>query len=337
VVASLRFRSKSGVSLSGQLSMAGRLKLGVEWLLFKSGLGATNFFEVGAFFKSGSDVDYFNLQHEFLPFLADFQSGKVLISEGFQYFVSQMRPYSRGRIGLKSAKATDKPAIYLSRGSRNAVGTLLTKRNRLNLGQSRFESSNLRGQSESPPAGHQHNAHAAAEYLFQQPEFLAAGKNAASFGGIFGQAADDLEPPPAPDDLHLRRRKRPAIQPVRRPQKRQDQKHPIGVVTAAQNHILACFRDFTAVIECQVSQGPALAIFQGERFVLQKHLGADVRMVFFADMPADIVDQRGHAKQAAVSRLQIVKGKGRFNQATRDGADPTFVANGLQVVRDPTT
>jgi choline dehydrogenase len=112
VVASLRFRSKSGVSLSGQLSMAGRLKLGVEWLLFKSGLGATNFFEVGAFFKSGSDVDYFNLQHEFLPFLADFQSGKVLISEGFQYFVSQMRPYSRGRIKLKSAKATDKPAIY---------------------------------------------------------------------------------------------------------------------------------------------------------------------------------------------------------------------------------
>jgi choline dehydrogenase len=114
VVAPLRFRTKGGVSLSSQLSMAGRVKLGIEWLLFKSGLGATNFFEVGAFFKSGEEVEYFNLQHEFLPFLADFQSGKVIVSEGFQYFVSQMRPHSRGRVALKSAKPADKPAIYFN-------------------------------------------------------------------------------------------------------------------------------------------------------------------------------------------------------------------------------
>jgi choline dehydrogenase len=117
VVAPLRFQSRPGVSLSRQLSSLGRVRLGIEWVLFKSGLGATNFFEVGAFFKSGTDVEYFNMQHEFLPFLADFQSGKVTISEGFQYFVSQMRPYSRGSISLKSANPTDKPAIrfnYLS-------------------------------------------------------------------------------------------------------------------------------------------------------------------------------------------------------------------------------
>jgi choline dehydrogenase len=34
-----------------------------------------------------------------------------MISDGFQYFVSQMRPYSRGRISLKTANPVDKPAI----------------------------------------------------------------------------------------------------------------------------------------------------------------------------------------------------------------------------------
>jgi choline dehydrogenase len=111
VVAPLRFRSAKGVSIRKQLNTIGRLRLGIEWMLFKTGLGATNFFEVGAFFKSSDAVDCFNMQHEFLPFLADFQSGKVTISDGFQYFVSQMRPHSRGSIQLKSANPSDKPAI----------------------------------------------------------------------------------------------------------------------------------------------------------------------------------------------------------------------------------
>lgn len=119
VVAPLRFSSPKGVSIRRQLNAIGRVRLGLEWLLFKTGLGATNFFEVGAFFKGSDHLDYFNMQHEFLPFLADFQSGKVTISDGYQYFVSQMRPYSRGRISLKSADPAAKPSIrfnYLADG-----------------------------------------------------------------------------------------------------------------------------------------------------------------------------------------------------------------------------
>ncbi|MDB5846268.1 MAG: choline dehydrogenase [Rhodoferax sp.] len=118
VVAPLRYRSVPGASVSRELnSTLGRLILGARWLLFKTGFGATNFFEVGAFFKSDADVDYYNMQHEFLPFLADFQSGKVHISDGFQYFVSQMRPYSRGSVKLRSADPRVHAAVsfnYLS-------------------------------------------------------------------------------------------------------------------------------------------------------------------------------------------------------------------------------
>lgn len=117
VVAPLRYRASGNVSLRRHLEGFGRLKIGLQWMLAKSGLGATNFFEVGAFFRSSDDVPYFNMQHEFLPFLADFQSGRVEIADGFQYFVSQMRPWSRGSVRLKSARASDKPEIrfnYLS-------------------------------------------------------------------------------------------------------------------------------------------------------------------------------------------------------------------------------
>jgi len=111
VVAPIRYRSDKPVSVNRQLGMLGRARLGLEWLLLKRGLGASNFFETGAFFDGGSGSDYFNLQHEFLPFLADFQDGKVKLGDGFQYFVSQMRPYCRGHIRLTSPDPRTHPAI----------------------------------------------------------------------------------------------------------------------------------------------------------------------------------------------------------------------------------
>ena len=114
IVAPLRYRCDKPVSINNQLGLLGRAKIGLEWLLFKRGLGASNFFEVGAFFDSGSGAPYLNMQHEFLGFLADFQDGKVVLGDGFQYFVSQMRPYSRGRIRLKSADPRAHPAIHFN-------------------------------------------------------------------------------------------------------------------------------------------------------------------------------------------------------------------------------
>jgi choline dehydrogenase len=114
VVAPLRYRCDRPVSISRQLGLLGRARIGLEWMLRKTGLGASNFFEVGAFFGSGSGEAYINMQHEFLGFLADFQDGKVTLGDGFQYFVSQMRPHSRGRIRLKSADPAAHPAIHFN-------------------------------------------------------------------------------------------------------------------------------------------------------------------------------------------------------------------------------
>jgi choline dehydrogenase len=114
IVAPLRYSCNKPVSIKNKLGLLGRARIGLEWLLFKRGLGASNFFEVGAFFDSGSGAPFINMQHEFLGFLADFQDGKVVLGDGFQYFVSQMRPYSRGRIRLKSADPKAHPAIHFN-------------------------------------------------------------------------------------------------------------------------------------------------------------------------------------------------------------------------------
>jgi choline dehydrogenase len=113
-VASLTFRASGTRSIASDLSLWNRPRIGLEWLLTRGGLGATSFFEVGAFFRSGSGADYANMQHEFLPFLADFQDGRVRIDHGYQYFLSQMRPKSRGWLRLRSADPDTHPEIVFN-------------------------------------------------------------------------------------------------------------------------------------------------------------------------------------------------------------------------------
>ncbi len=113
-VASLTFAATGNRSVARDLSFWNRGRIGLEWLLTRGGLGATSFFEVGAFFRSGADQPYANMQHEFLPFLADFQAGRVRIGHGYQYFLSQMRPYSRGWLRLRSANPDEHPEIVFN-------------------------------------------------------------------------------------------------------------------------------------------------------------------------------------------------------------------------------
>ena len=113
-VASLTFSAAGTRSIASDLSFWNRGRIGLEWLLTRGGLGATSFFEVGAFFRSDLTQPYANMQHEFLPFRADFQAGRVHIDHGYQYFLSQMRPHSRGWLRLRSANPDDHPEIVFN-------------------------------------------------------------------------------------------------------------------------------------------------------------------------------------------------------------------------------
>jgi choline dehydrogenase len=90
-------------SLTCEIGGWDRVKLGADWILRRRGLGTTNFFEAGAFLRSRDDVDFPNVQYEFLPLTRQLRKGKLVPVPGFQFWVDLSRPLSRGSVKLRSA------------------------------------------------------------------------------------------------------------------------------------------------------------------------------------------------------------------------------------------
>ena len=111
IACALQYRIRKPVSPAGQLSRLGQIAVGARWLLTKGGLGASNYFEVGAFMRGNDRVDYPNIQHEFFPMVGEFYRGQARVEQGFQYFTSVMRPVSRGSVTLRSADPHASPVI----------------------------------------------------------------------------------------------------------------------------------------------------------------------------------------------------------------------------------
>lgn len=110
----LQYRSRHADSLVSELGPIGQAKLSLQWLMFRSGLGASNFFEAGAFLKTHDKADYSNVQFEFLPLYRKVQNGKINAFPGFQLWIDLSRPASRGSVKLKSANPADKPEIIFN-------------------------------------------------------------------------------------------------------------------------------------------------------------------------------------------------------------------------------
>ena len=89
-----------------------RLTTGLAYALFGQGFGRQNFLEAGAFLKSRPDLDRPDLQlHCVMAIMKD--HGKAPVTkDGFSIHVCQLRPESRGRVGLQSADPFDDPAIF---------------------------------------------------------------------------------------------------------------------------------------------------------------------------------------------------------------------------------
>lgn len=101
-----------GVSPAVGMSLFRKAKIGAEWLFRKQGLGTSNFWETGAFFKSSDTAGYADIQHEFIPMIGDFTHGSQELGDGFLYQVCLMRPRSRGRLRLASANPKAAPDIF---------------------------------------------------------------------------------------------------------------------------------------------------------------------------------------------------------------------------------
>lgn len=110
----LQYAARREDTLVAQLGPVGQARLGLEWFLFRRGLGASNFFEAGAFVKTHDAADYANLQLEFLPLARRVVNGRVTVFPGFQLWMDLSRPQSRGYMRLRSANPFDAPEIVFN-------------------------------------------------------------------------------------------------------------------------------------------------------------------------------------------------------------------------------
>ena len=91
-----------------------KLRIGLEWILFKRGLGATSHFEAGAFIRSRPGVEHPDLQYHFLPIAMNYDGSNPQQTHGFQAHVGPMRPTSVGRVRLRSADPREPPSILFN-------------------------------------------------------------------------------------------------------------------------------------------------------------------------------------------------------------------------------
>jgi choline dehydrogenase len=102
------------ISLYGATRPWNQLRIGLQWLLFGEGLGATNHFESGGFIRRNADVRHPDLQYHFLPIAVSYDGRAAADGHGFQAHVGPMRPTSTGRVALRSADPRQGPSILFN-------------------------------------------------------------------------------------------------------------------------------------------------------------------------------------------------------------------------------
>jgi choline dehydrogenase len=85
--------------------------IGLRWLMFHSGPGATNHFESCAFIRSRPGIRWPDIQYHFLPLAISYDGRAAVPRHGFQAHVGPMRSKSRGWVRLASSDPRQKPRI----------------------------------------------------------------------------------------------------------------------------------------------------------------------------------------------------------------------------------
>lgn len=113
----VQYACKLPVSVAPGLKWRNRPFIGLEWMLFRKGLGATNHFEGGGFARSNDDVAYPNLMFHFLPVAVRYDGSAPAGDHGYQVHVGPMYSDARGSVKITSTDPRVHPAIrfnYLS-------------------------------------------------------------------------------------------------------------------------------------------------------------------------------------------------------------------------------
>ncbi|MCY4100330.1 MAG: choline dehydrogenase, partial [Rhodobacteraceae bacterium] len=105
---------KQDVSLFKYWNWPAKLMAGVQWTLFRTGVGTSNHFESCAFIRSSPGVEYPDIQIHFLPIAIRYDGQAVSEGHGYQMHIGPMRCFSRGKVSLRDSNPNTPPRIQFN-------------------------------------------------------------------------------------------------------------------------------------------------------------------------------------------------------------------------------
>jgi choline dehydrogenase len=140
----VQYASKQPISLAPAYRWRNRPLVGLRWLLFRDGPGASNHFEAGGFARSDDEVAYPNLMFHFLPIAVRYD-GTAPHGHGYQLHVGPMYSDARGSLKIVSTDPYRHPALrfnYLSTAQDRREWVEAIAAARTILGQPAFDAFN---------------------------------------------------------------------------------------------------------------------------------------------------------------------------------------------------
>ncbi|MBO6543355.1 MAG: choline dehydrogenase [Alphaproteobacteria bacterium] len=99
------------ISLHSQTNPIRMLMTGMQYVFFKSGVGTSNGLESGGFLKTRPELEMPDIQIHFVAAMMRDHARQKSDRHGFTVHVCQLRPESKGFVGLKSTDATEHALI----------------------------------------------------------------------------------------------------------------------------------------------------------------------------------------------------------------------------------
>ncbi len=110
----IKYKCLKPVTLWPKTKRLNSIGAGIQWLLTKEGMCASNHFDAVACIRSGPGIEYPDLQLCISPIAMDDNTWQPLKEHAFQVHVGLMRTHSRGKIELRSSDPNDPPRILVN-------------------------------------------------------------------------------------------------------------------------------------------------------------------------------------------------------------------------------
>jgi choline dehydrogenase len=102
------------VTLNRHLNPLSKALIGLRWLLFRDGLGASNQFESNGYIRSRAGLAFPDIQFHFIPVAMGFDGSSRFEGHGYQAHISPTKPASRGHVRLRSADPREAPSLLFN-------------------------------------------------------------------------------------------------------------------------------------------------------------------------------------------------------------------------------